>query len=138
LIRAKHQHSSIEIRVDCASAFLMRDIHSPAAIRSGIKGCVAGVRILSLSPDGCAYPCSQLVGSAYYAGNLVCDSFEKVWRESDVLNKLRHFRQSAAFVDSVCGKCSANRFCGGCRVFAKDIVGGEVFCPMGIREEIAL
>jgi radical SAM protein with 4Fe4S-binding SPASM domain len=129
LICMKHQYPHIALRVDCASAFMMRDIDSVVAARSGIKGCTAGERIISVAPDGSVYPCSQLVGPDYKAGNLTSDSFESIWRESNVLNKYRNFRQSASFAGSVCGQCNASLFCGGCRIFANDKVGGEPSCP---------
>lgn len=133
LTHTKHQYPQLMLRVDCASAFLMKDTNPLTALRAGIRGCAAGEQIISVAPDGSVYPCSQLVGHVHSAGNLTSDSFMTIWQESHVLNKYRHFRQSPSFVDSVCGQCDANSFCGGCRVFAKDILGSEPFCPMAPR-----
>jgi len=130
LIQTKHNYSQLMLRVDCASAFLMRDMDLPVAVYAGIKGCAAGERIISVAPDGSVYPCSQLVGHNYKAGNLINDTFKNIWQESDILSKYRNFRQKDDFIDGVCGQCGANHFCGGCRIFAKDAVGSEPFCPM--------
>jgi radical SAM protein with 4Fe4S-binding SPASM domain len=135
LTDAKRRYPNIMIRVDCAAAFLMRGTNHFAAARAGIKGCTAGERIISVAPDGSVYPCSQLVGHAYNAGNLTNESFETVWRESGVLNAYRRFRQNASFIGSVCGRCGASSFCGGCRVFADDGIGGEPFCPLEREDE---
>jgi len=130
LIRAKRKYPQIMLRVDCASAFLMQDTDLPTAVYSGIKGCSAGERIISVAPDGSVYPCSQYAGHNFSAGNLMTNTFESIWHESDLLNQYRNFRQNAAFTDGVCGRCGANQICGGCRVFAEDTVGSEPFCPM--------
>jgi len=126
---AKRQHPQLMLRVDCAATFLLRDMNPLAAKHAGIKGCVAGDRIISIAPDGTVYPCSQLVGNAHRLGNLAKDSFSAIWHESDRLNQYRHFRRSASFGDGVCGRCDASPFCGGCRIFAKDAIGSEALCP---------
>jgi len=97
-----------------------------------LSGCVAGERIAAVAPDGSVYPCSQLVGQAYKAGNLTRDSLKMIWRESEIFNRYRNFRQNKQFMDSEYGQCNANRFCGGCRVFAKDTNGCEPHCPLEI------
>ena len=56
LLQIKSQYPQLAIRLDCASAFLMKDLDRDTAIKAGIKGCVAGDRILSVSPDGSVYP----------------------------------------------------------------------------------
>ena len=129
LTHAKRQHPQLMLRNDCAATFLMRETDLVTAKQMGMKGCVAGDRILSIAPDGSVYPCSQLMGNAYRIGNLQSDSFSAIWHESDLLDQYRHFRQSLSFADGVCGKCKASPFCGGCRVFATDAVGSESFCP---------
>ena len=132
LILAKRRYPFLMLRVDCASAFLMKGLSPLAATHAGIGGCVAGERIAAVAPDGSVYPCSQLVGQAYKAGNLTRDPFKMIWRESEILNRYRNFRQDKQFIDSECGQCNANRFCGGCRVFAMDTIGCEPHCPLEI------
>ncbi len=116
-------------RIDCALSFLERRLNPHTALRSGIRGCVAFDRILSIAPDGSVYPCSQLVGAAFNAGNLLNDDFETIWNESTAARRYRHFRDSRSFLEGSCGKCKARAFCGGCRIFAHDAVGSDPGCP---------
>ena len=134
LLHIKSQYPRLAMRLDCASAFLMRDMDRDTALKAS-EGCVAGNRILSVSPDSSVYPCSQLVGAKYHAGNLTQKSLGVIWRESDVLNRYRKFRQSASFENSACGRCVVKDYCGGCRIFAEDALGGEASCPLGQKYE---
>jgi radical SAM protein with 4Fe4S-binding SPASM domain len=131
LLQIRIRYPQLTIRLDCASAFLMRNVDRDVAIKAGIKGCVAGDRTLFVSPDGSVYPCSQLVGMKYKSGDLTQDSLGAIWRESDVLNRYRKFRQNTSFENSACGQCAAKDYCGGCRIFAIDSLGGEANCPLG-------
>jgi len=134
MTQVKWQYPHLMLRIDCAAAFLMSDIEPLTSKQAGIRGCTAGQRIVSVAPDGSVYPCSQLVGHAYNAGNLTKNSLKDIWRDSDVLKKYRNFRQNVFFIDSVCGKCTANQSCGGCRIFAKDTISGEPFCAINNME----
>jgi len=131
LTDAKPRYQGLMLRIDCAASFLMRDVIPADAVYSGIKGCTAGDRIISVAPDGSVFPCSQLVGDPFCAGNLAKDSFETIWHESDALNRYRFFRENASLSGGVCGKCRSTLSCGGCRVFAENFVGSEPFCPIG-------
>jgi radical SAM protein with 4Fe4S-binding SPASM domain len=128
---AKPRYRGLILRIDCAASFLMRDVSPTDAAYSGMKGCTAGDRIISVAPDGSVFPCSQLVGASFYAGNLARDPFETIWHESNMLDRYRNFRQNASFKGGVCGICNAMLSCGGCRVFADDNIGSEPVCPIG-------
>jgi len=130
LISARLRHQEVMLRIDCAASFLMRDIIESDAVYSGIKGCAAGDRIVSVAPDGSVYPCSQLVGDPFCAGNILKESFGTIWHESKVLEKYRNFRNNESFSGGICGKCDAALSCGGCRVFADDHIGSEPSCPI--------
>ncbi len=54
----------LHLRIDCALSFLERRLHPQLARVSGIKGCTAADRIMSVAPDGSVFPCSQLTGPA--------------------------------------------------------------------------
>lgn len=45
-------HKDIHIRIDCALSFLERRLDPQTALYSGIRGCVAFDRIISVAPDG--------------------------------------------------------------------------------------
>lgn len=119
----------IKFRVDCGLTFLQRSLPSQEALYSGIRGCVAASRIASVAPDGSVFPCSQLVGDKFYAGNLLEDDLKNIWTESKVLKRYRNFRSGKSFKNSECGRCSAKTHCGGCRVLAEDAIGADLGCP---------
>jgi len=55
------RYAEMDVRLDCALSFLQRHLEPAEALAQGIRGCVAGDRILAITPDGSAFPCSQLV-----------------------------------------------------------------------------
>ena len=122
-------HSDTVFRVDCALAFTQRFLDQKMAADSGIRGCTAGERILSVAPNGSVYPCSQLTGKSFVAGNLFLDEFYDIWNKSDILNRYRNFRNEKIFLNQTCGICDAKYSCGGCRVFAADSIGADPGCP---------
>ena len=123
------RHPDIALRLDCALSFLQRHLASAEALAQGIRGCVAGHRILAVAPDGSAFPCSQLVHPRFCAGNLLRDPLDELWAQSPILRRYRLFRSKAAFQATACGLCAARDHCGGCRVFAADAWGAEPECP---------
>ncbi len=122
-------YPGIALRVDCALSFLQRSIAPRAAAEAGIRGCVAGQRILAVMPDGSVFPCSQLVAPGLCAGNALTDDLDLLWRRSPVLRRYRGRREKAAFRETVCGACTAREHCGGCPVFADDGWGADPGCP---------
>jgi radical SAM protein with 4Fe4S-binding SPASM domain len=129
LAKTVDTYPHIRFRVDCGLAFLERNLPSQKAAHFGIRGCTAADRILSMAPDGSLFPCSQLVGDEFSAGNLLTDNFESIWTNSKILRKYRNFRKSKSFKNSHCGRCAAKVHCGGCRVFAADARGADPGCP---------
>ncbi len=122
-------HPEVDVRVDCAASFLQRHLPTAAARRAGIRGCVAGDRILALTPDGTVFPCSQLVQPHLRAGNLVESDVRVLWSRSAVMHRCRFFREGRTFRGSECSVCGARDHCGGCRLFAADHLGAEPVCP---------
>ena len=119
----------LHIRMDCSLSFIQRHLPSELAAAVGFKGCVAGDRILALTPDGSAYPCSQLVSPRCYAGNLLEMKPQLIWDQSRNMRKYRFFRARKPFANSWCGVCLVKNTCGGCRVFSPDALGGDNDCP---------
>lgn len=119
---------NIKFRVDCGLTFLEKNLIGKEALYYGIRGCTAADRIVSIAPDGSVFPCSQLVGSKFCAGNLLVSRFNDIWNNSKILKRYRSFRTNKAFIKSKCGQCKANRHCGGCRVFADDALGADLGC----------
>jgi len=122
-------YPGLALRLDCGLAFLERHLPAEVARRAGLRGCVAGARIVALGPDGSVYPCSQLVAPRFRAGNLLEASPATIWRESPVLRKYRNRRPSRAFRQTLCGACRAVERCGGCLAMSSDGLGADPGCP---------
>lgn len=128
LTKCIQSYPSITFRIDCSFAFLEKNLEEAIAKQKGIRGCVAGSRIVSIAPDGTVYPCSQLVGNDYCAGNLLVQPLAEIWEKSKILTNYRNYRTSEAFQNGACGTCRAKEYCGGCQVFGKDAGGAEKYC----------
>lgn len=127
--KVQKAHSHLRVRLDCALSFLQRHVFSCIALKAGLRGCVAGDRILAVAPDGTVYPCSQLVKPKFRGGNLLKDDYRKFWADSPALQKLRYFRTDDYFQSTLCGQCESVEQCGGCRIFADDVLGADPGCP---------
>jgi len=117
------------LRIDCAFSFLERRLNPRIALFSGIRGCVAFDRIMAVAPNGSVYPCSQLVGDKFKAGDLLNEDFDFIWHQNELTARYRDFREIQSFRTGSCGKCQSKAFCGGCRVFAGDAIGSDPGCP---------
>lgn len=122
----------IAIHVDCALSFLMGDVPPRRLAQRGVYGCSAGERFLVVLPNGDVYPCSHDVDAEHRVGNVLRDDFAALWKESEVLNEFRAFRDHPAFLRTTCGRCQVKRACGGCRVLAErttdDFYGADEGC----------
>ncbi len=121
------KYPQVNFRLDCALSFLQRHQNTVDAAYAGLRGCVAGNRIMTIGPDGSVYPCSQLMASRFSAGNILADEFQSFWN-SKALKRYCHFRESKKIGATKCGVCLAKKHCGGCRVFAHDIFGEDPGC----------
>jgi len=130
IARQSVRHSGLAFRLDCALAFLERRLPPEVARRAGLRGCVAGSRILALGPDGSVYPCSQLVAPRFCAGNILDEAEPaELWRGSAVLRRFRSRRAKKAYRQTLCGVCSAVQQCGGCAALSDDGHGADPGCP---------
>lgn len=73
------------------------------------SGCGAGVTTCRITVNGNLTPCVSLLLSA---GNLRARSFRDIWRNSDLLIKLR---DRSNINEGNCGTCEHKTICGGCR-----------------------
>jgi radical SAM protein with 4Fe4S-binding SPASM domain len=126
LISLIKRYPEPEMRTDCALSFVNRHVPAEISKFTGNKGCVAGDRILAVSPSGDLYLCSQLPYPRMKAGNILTDNPQDVWDKSRVLKKYRLFRNGKTFTESWCGICTQKETCRGCRVFAPDALGGAL------------
>lgn len=120
---------NLNLRVDCALNFLQRGMDTEEALSQGIRGCVAGKRIVALTPDASIFPCSQLIKPDLKAGNVLADSLDKVWKKSKTIKYYRYYKRKRKFKESACGICTASEYCGGCPVFSQTGKGIDSDCP---------
>lgn len=123
------RYPEMDLRLDCALSFLQRHLVPAEALAQGVRGCVAGDRILAITPDGSVFPCSQLVHPRFCSGNLLGDSLDELWATSKIMRRYRLFRDKTKFAATTCGLCAAKGHCGGCRAFAHDGWGADPECP---------
>ena len=92
---------------------LLKNNHNNAGGR-----CMAGVNGLTILPNGDVFPCRPM---GIKIGNLLKQSFFEIWYTSDLLWKIRNFK------DWNCGKCEFSRACGGCLAISNAIYGNYFF-----------
>jgi len=129
IARQVERYPGLALRIDCALAFLERHLSRDVARHAGLRGCVAGARIVALGPDGSVYPCSQLVAPRFRAGNILEEDPARIWRESKVLRKYRHRRARKIFRQTSCSACRVVEQCGGCPALSSDGFGADPGCP---------
>ena len=114
----------IELKPTCAPQFLR------IAAQMGMKtrfrrGCLAGTAYCIISPRGKVQPCAYL---NMELGDVRQTPFDEIWKNSEVLNKLRTLEYSGG-----CGSCEYKRACGGWRARAAyyhegDYMAEEPWC----------
>ncbi|MGQ9747270.1 MAG: radical SAM protein [Candidatus Caldatribacteriaceae bacterium] len=92
-----------------------------------VGGCGAGRAYCAVQPDGTVTPC---VFMPIPVGKLNQESFEKIWKESPVMQELRDRK----LYKPHCGICEYRSVCGGCRARAyayfSDYLGPDPGCKL--------
>ena len=115
-IMKKQEQVEIELKPTCAPQFLR--IADLLGQKSRFKrGCLAGLSYAIISPKGKVQPCAYL---NMEIGDVRKTPFDEIWKNSEVLNKLRTLEYSGG-----CGACKYKRTCGGCRARAAFYHNGD-------------
>ncbi|RLB15077.1 MAG: heme b synthase [Deltaproteobacteria bacterium] len=80
------------------------------------RGCLGGTAFCFIGYDGIVQPCGYL---ELKCGDVRKDTFQEVWKNSDIFAKLRDF----SLYKGKCGRCEYIRVCGGCRARAFEETG---------------
>jgi heme b synthase len=80
------------------------------------RGCLGGTAFCFIGNNGIVQPCGYL---EVECGDLRSSTFESVWGDSEIFNRLRNF----SAYKGKCGRCEYLRFCGGCRARAYEATG---------------
>ncbi len=125
--------SKIEIKTTCAPHY-QRVIREHAKNNGELndeskhrfkRGCLAATGICFISSKGDLQACGYL---PLKAGNLLENTFEKLWKETPFLNKIRDVKN----IKGKCKACKYIKFCSGCRARAyyayNDYLEEEPYC----------
>lgn len=119
----KQRTVPIEIKPTCAPQFIRVADKKGVPLRFS-KGCLAGISYCIISPTGDVQPCAYL---DMPLGNVKDQPFDKIWRESPVLHRLRTMEYQGK-----CGTCDYQVRCGGCRARANyyngDYMAEDTWC----------
>ena len=100
-----------------------------------VGGCGAGRLYLSIEPNGDIYPCVFFPhAEEARVGNLLHSDFEDMWRNSELLRKLRDKDE----LEDNCGGCSYRFTCGGCRARAYSYLGNPLGPDPGCINNLAV
>jgi putative heme d1 biosynthesis radical SAM protein NirJ2 len=126
----KQREVNIEIKPTCAPQFLRIAEMMGLKLRFS-RGCLAGISYCIISPKGDVQPCAYL---DIPLGNVKETAFDEIWRNNEVLIKLRSMDYSGK-----CGKCDYKLKCGGCRARAyyynnEDYMAEDEWCLYKPRE----
>jgi mycofactocin radical SAM maturase len=89
----------------------------------GLNMCGAAKMTCCVAPDGSVYPCAFLQESYFYAGNVLEQPLEEIWRRAGSFNLLRSLKKEA------CTACPRFDLChGGCPAVAF-FLKQELDCP---------
>ena len=119
----KQRRVPIEIKPTCAPQFIRVADKKGIPLRFS-KGCLAGISYCIISPTGDVQPCAYL---DIRLGNVKEQPFDKIWRENEVLQRLRTLEYQGK-----CGICDFKARCGGCRARANyyngDFMAEDTWC----------
>lgn len=122
-IMEKQKTVDIELKPTCAPQFMRIAKQMGMDLRFR-RGCLAGTSYCIISPTGDVQPCAYL---NLPVGNVKDTPFDILWRESDVLKRLRTLDYTGG-----CGACGYRKLCGGCRARAHfyygDYMAEEPWC----------
>jgi len=98
--------------------------------KAKFAGCMAGIALISVNPNGDVTPCGYL---QYILGNIRKTSLIDIWNNSEILSRLRN-REN---LNGKCKKCPDKSLCGGCRASAyakyNDLFAKDPLCWKNVQ-----
>jgi len=126
LLRKVSRKNTIPVTLDQSLSFLAFHRNPEELYRSGVWGCGAGRRFLTIDPSGTIYPCSHFREAIGSNGDFV-----QAWKNSAVLEKFRGLEHN---MNGHCQGCKMLRVCRGCRAMVKELGAGfmdpDPHCPV--------
>ncbi len=115
LVDLQDAYRPMLVRSKCAPQFKqIAYAKGKGGMESG--GCMAATQYCRITPEGDVTPCPYMTVSA---GNVLEESFTRIWKHSDIFEQLRDLGQ----LKGRCGACEFKEICGGCRCRAYAATG---------------
>lgn len=120
----KRKEVNVELKPTCAPQFMVEAFDKGIPMRY-TRGCIAGVSYCCVLPNGDVHICPY---SPIKAGSTREQSFDNIWENSEIFNKLRNFEN----YKGKCRGCKHINLCGGCRARAfshtGDFLEEDIYC----------
>ena len=114
------------LTLDASLSFLLTDQPPDHLYRSGVWGCCAARKFVTVTQDGAVLPCSHVRWSDVSEGD-----FMRAWWQSGVF---AWFREQEEVMRGPCRACSYLELCKGCRAvvmaFGGDFADSDPHCPL--------
>jgi radical SAM protein with 4Fe4S-binding SPASM domain len=114
------------VTLDASLTFLLTDRPPEQVYRSGVWGCCAARKFVTILQDGSVLPCSHV----RWSDTSVNDGLMRAWRESQVFTR---FRAQEETMRGRCAVCAYLELCKGCRAvvmtFGGDFTDSDPHCP---------
>lgn len=118
--------SQTRLTLDASLSFLLTDQPPDRLYRSGVWGCCAARKFVTVTQDGAVLPCSHVRWSDVGEGD-----FMRAWWQSEVFT---WFRGQEEMLRGPCRACSYLELCKGCRAvvmaFGGDFSDSDPHCPL--------
>jgi len=112
LRRLEPLFTETDLTVDCAFSHLFGGLSEAELAARGVAGCSMGERFVVVASNGDVYPCSYLRREEFKAGNVIEQSFSRIWQTSPLLARLRARQE---YSDGHCGPRAKRQISVGCR-----------------------
>jgi len=117
------------LTLDASLSFLLTDQPPDRLYRSGVWGCCAARKFVTVTQDGAVLPCSHVRWSDLGEGD-----FMRAWWQSEVFG---WFREQEEMMRGLCRACPYMELCKGCRAvvmaFGGDFADSDPHCPLRRR-----
>jgi radical SAM protein with 4Fe4S-binding SPASM domain len=114
------------LTLDASLSFLLTDQPPDRLYRSGVWGCCAARKFVTVTQDGAVLPCSHVRWSDVDEGD-----FMRAWWQSEVF---AWFREQEETMRGPCRACPYLELCKGCRAvvmaFGGDFADSDPHCPL--------
>jgi radical SAM protein with 4Fe4S-binding SPASM domain len=114
------------LTLDASLSFLLTDQPPDRLYRSGVWGCCAARKFVTVTQDGAVLPCSHVRWSDMGEGD-----FMRAWWQSEVF---AWFREQEEMIRGPCRACPYLELCKGCRAvvmaFGGDFADSDPHCPL--------